>query len=301
MDNFTREDLNELFAIADQMDHIVKTRGTIDLCKDLLLTCLFYEPSTRTRCSFQSAMLRLGGKVVVIADAKAQSSVKKGETIQDTIRSLQCYSDVIAMRHPEKGSAAQAASAASVPILNGGDGPGAHPTQALLDAYTIYRHLGEVDGLTISLVGDLKYGRTTHSLAKLLTRFKNVKLNYVSPPSLAMPDYIMEYVSKHDGITQKEFQSLDDVLDTSDVIYMTRVQKERFPDPKDYEKVKNAFVLDLETCQKAKKGVKIMHPLPRITEITTDVDDFEGAIYFDEMRCGMLLRMALIAAVTGKA
>jgi len=299
--DISREDLDELFEVADQMDEIVQKQGTCDLCSDSVLTAIFYEPSTRTRCSFEAAFQRLGGKVVSIADARSQSSVKKGETIEDTIRCLQTYSDVIAMRHPQKGSAKQAASVADVPILNGGDGPGEHPTQALLDCYTIYRHCGEVDGKTITLVGDLKYGRTVHSLAVLLTRFKDVTINCVSPPSLAMPDEFLEFVGKFPGITIKEYTTLDTVLPSSDVVYMTRIQKERFPSVEDYEKVNGYFILCKKTIDDhGKKGMKIMHPLPRVNEIATDVDDLEEAVYFDEMRCGMLIRMALFCCVLGK-
>lgn len=298
--SFNRQDLNELFSVADEMDELVKSEGTTSLCQDSVIALLFYEPSTRTRCSFESAMLRMGGKVVVIADAKSQSSVKKGETIQDTICSLQSYADVIAMRHPQIGSAKKAASVASVPILNGGDGAAEHPTQALLDCYTIFTHCGQVDGLTISLVGDLKYGRTVHSLAKILCCFEGITLNYVAPPELSMPDEFMEYVSQFGGVAQNEYHNLEDVLGETDVLYMTRIQRERFQNVEDYEKVKDSFVLDTEHIQIAKPGMKVMHPLPRVNEISTNVDEYEGAIYFDQMRCGMILRMALIASVLGK-
>jgi len=278
------------------------------LLKGKILANLFYEPSTRTSSSFTAAMERLGGSVIPINEVK-YSSVSKGESLPDTIRTLECYADVIVLRHPETGSAAIAAKAARKPIINAGDGVGEHPTQALLDTFTIFEELGpsgalrtssgQVDGMTVTMLGDLKYGRTVHSLARLLSLFK-VKLNYVSPDILKMPKEVMDEVTKK-GILQKEFGRLEEVLPETDVLYVTRVQKERFEDPADYEKVKNSFVVDTEIMKAAKKEMIVMHPLPRVTEISMDFDDDPRAAYFRQMEYGLYVRMALLAMVLGKA
>ena len=305
---FSRADLEYVFGVAHEMRGMVERVGTFDLLKGKILANLFYEPSTRTSSSFTAAMERLGGSVIPINEVK-YSSVSKGESLPDTIRTLECYADVIVLRHPETGSAAIAAKAARKPIINAGDGVGEHPTQALLDTFTIFEELGplaalrtsagQVDGMTVTMLGDLKYGRTVHSLARLLSLFK-VKLNYVSPDILKMPKEVMDEVTKK-GILQKEFGRLEEVLPETDVLYVTRVQKERFEDPADYEKVKNSFVVDTEIMKTAKKEMIVMHPLPRVTEISMDFDDDPRAAYFRQMEYGLYVRMALLAMVLGKA
>jgi aspartate carbamoyltransferase catalytic subunit len=295
---FARTDLEYIFAVAEEMRTMVERVGTFDLLKGKILTNLFYEPSTRTASSFTSAMERLGGSVIPISEVK-YSSVSKGESLPDTIRTLECYSDVIVLRHPETGSAALAARYAHKPIINAGDGSGEHPTQALLDLFTIREELGRLEGLTVTMLGDLKYGRTVHSLSRLLTLF-GAKLNYVSPEILRMPQYIVEELGKF-NVQQNEYRELDPVLAETDVLYVTRVQKERFEDLNVYEQVKGAFVITPETLKKAKQQMIVMHPLPRVGEITMEVDDDPRAAYFRQMEYGLYVRMALLAMVLGKA
>ena len=297
---FKREDLEYVFGVAHEMRGMVERVGTFDLLKGKILANLFYEPSTRTSSSFTAAMERLGGSVIPINEVK-YSSVSKGESLPDTIRTLECYADVIVLRHPETGSAAIAAKAAHKPVINAGDGVGEHPTQALLDTFTIFEELsgGSVDGMTVTMLGDLKYGRTVHSLARLLSLFK-VKINYVSPEILRMPREVMDEVGGK-GIPQAEFSSLTEVLPETDVLYVTRVQKERFEDPADYEKVKGAYVIDPEIMKAAKQDMIVMHPLPRVGEISVDFDDDPRAAYFRQMEYGLYVRMALLAMVLGKA
>jgi len=297
---FKREDLEYVFGVAHEMRGMVERVGTFDLLKGKILANLFYEPSTRTSSSFTAAMERLGGSVIPINEVK-YSSVSKGESLPDTIRTLECYADVIVLRHPETGSAAIAAKAARKPVINAGDGVGEHPTQALLDTFTIFEELsgGNVDGMTVTMLGDLKYGRTVHSLARLLSLFK-VKINYVSPEILRIPKEVMDEVGAK-GILQAEFSSLTDVLPETDVLYVTRVQKERFEDPAEYEKVKGAYVIDPEIMQAAKQDMIVMHPLPRVGEISVDFDDDPRAAYFRQMEYGLYVRMALLAMVLGKA
>jgi len=295
---FKREDLEYVFGVAHEMRGMVERVGTFDLLKGKILANLFYEPSTRTSSSFTAAMERLGGSVIPINEVK-YSSVTKGETLTDTVRTLECYADVIVLRHPETGSAAIAAKAMKKPLINAGDGAGEHPTQALLDAFTIREELKQFDGLTVTMLGDLKYGRTVHSLARLLSLF-NVKLNYVSPDILKMPKEVMDEVSEK-GISQNEFSSLEKVLPETDVLYVTRVQKERFENADDYEKVKGAYVIDPAIMQAAKQKMIVMHPLPRVTEISMDFDDDPRAAYFRQMEYGLYVRMALLAMVLGKA
>ena len=295
---FNRNDIQYIFEVAHEMAGMVRRVGTFDLLKGKILTNLFYEPSTRTSSSFTSAMERLGGSVIPINEVR-YSSVSKGESLPDTIRTLECYADVIVLRHPEMGSAALAAQYARKPVINAGDGVGEHPTQALLDLFTISEELKRLDGLTITMVGDLKYGRTVHSLARLLTLF-DVKINYVSPDILRMPAEIMAEVADSDT-PQAEYRDLDPVLAESDVIYVTRVQKERFENPEEYEQVKGAYVINREIMSKAKEEMIVMHPLPRVTEISMDVDDDPRAAYFRQMEYGLYTRMALLAMVLGKA
>jgi aspartate carbamoyltransferase catalytic subunit len=297
---FKREDLEYIFGVAHEMRGMVERVGTFDLLKGKILANLFYEPSTRTSSSFTAAMERLGGSVIPINEVK-YSSVSKGESLPDTVRTLECYADVIVLRHPETGSAAIAAKAARKPVINAGDGVGEHPTQALLDTFTIFEELraGNVDSMTVTMLGDLKYGRTVHSLARLLSLF-NVKINYVSPDILRMPREVMDEVGAR-GIPQAEFSSLTEVLPETDVLYVTRVQKERFEDPADYEKVKGAYVIDPEIMKAAKQQMIVMHPLPRVGEISPDFDEDPRAAYFRQMEYGLYVRMALLAMVLGKA
>ena len=295
---FTRQDLDYIFGVAHEMQEMVARVGSFDLLKGKILANLFYEPSTRTSSSFTSAMERLGGSVIPINEVR-YSSVSKGESLPDTVRTLDCYADVIVLRHPEAGASALAAKYARKPVINAGDGVGEHPTQALLDLFTIVAELGVADGLTITMLGDLKYGRTVHSLARLLSLY-DVKLNYVSPEILKMPEEIMGEVSQQ-GISQAEYDSLEAVIGNTDVLYVTRVQKERFTDLSEYEVVKNAFVITADTLKEAKDEMIVMHPLPRVGEISMDVDDDPRAAYFRQMEYGLHVRMALLAMVLGKA
>jgi aspartate carbamoyltransferase len=297
---FKREDLEYIFGVAHEMRGMVERVGTFDLLKGKILANLFYEPSTRTSSSFTAAMERLGGSVIPINEVR-YSSVSKGESLPDTVRTLECYADVIVLRHPETGSAAIAARAARKPVINAGDGVGEHPTQALLDMFTIFEELrgGSVDGMTVTMLGDLKYGRTVHSLARLLSLF-NVRINYVSPDILRMPRDVMDEVGAK-GVPQAEFASLEKVLPETDVLYVTRVQKERFEDPAEYEKVKGAYVIDPEIMKAARQEMIVMHPLPRVGEISVDFDDDPRAAYFRQMEYGLYVRMALLAMVLGKA
>mmetsp|Transcript_22587 Transcript_22587/g.40043 ORF Transcript_22587/g.40043 Transcript_22587/m.40043 type:complete len:324 (-) Transcript_22587:168-1139(-) len=289
-----------LFKTADRCRAAVLGENGADLsllecCKHKILGLVFYEPSTRTNCSFAAAMLRLGGTYLNVNESS--SSVKKGETLQDTLRCLECYCDVLVLRHPEKGSVAGACSYLQKPILNAGDGAGEHPTQAMLDLYTILREQGnKIDGLVITMVGDLKFGRTTHSLAQLLAKY-NVTINYVTPPGLEMPDYVKEAVAQRGHASQNDYNELEAVLPGTDVLYVTRVQKERFPSVEEYEKVNGSFIITPATLENAKSTLTIMHPLPRVGEITEDVDSFPSAAYFRQMENGMYLRMALIGLV----
>jgi aspartate carbamoyltransferase len=295
---FGREDLEYIFAVSHEMHDMVDHIGTFDLLKGKILANLFYEPSTRTSSSFTAAMERLGGSVIPINEVK-YSSVSKGESLPDTVRTLECYADVIVIRHPEVGSAAIAAKAARKPVINAGDGIGEHPTQALLDAFTIREELGRIDGLTVTLLGDLKHGRTVHSLARLLSLYK-VKLNYVSPDILRMPPELIGEL-KAKKIEQMEHATLDGALPESDVLYVTRVQKERFSDEAVYDSVKGAYVIDPKVMKAAKERMIVMHPLPRVGEISPDFDEDPRAAYFRQMEYGLYVRMALLAMVLGKA
>ena len=298
VNQFDRDDLEYIFGVAKEMREMVTRVGTFDLLKGKILANLFYEPSTRTSSSFTSAMERLGGSVIPINEVR-YSSVSKGESLPDTVRTLECYADVIVIRHPESGSAALAAKYARKPIINAGDGIGEHPTQALLDLFTIVSELGKVDGLTVTMLGDLKYGRTVHSLARLLSQFI-VKINYVSPEILRMPPEIISEL-KDKGVSQSEYNTLDSVLPKTDVLYVTRVQKERFENQDEYESVKGAYVITPEVMQQAKDKMIVMHPLPRVGEISMDMDDDPRAAYFRQMEYGLFVRMALLAMVLGKA
>ncbi|KAI9349354.1 hypothetical protein BD770DRAFT_446122 [Pilaira anomala] len=292
---FDRSDLHLLFGVAHEMRNLVELYGSINLLQGRVMSTMFFEPSTRTSCSFESAMYRLGGKVVSVS--ATTSSVQKGETLGDTVRTLGCYSDLIVLRHPQPGSAQIAAKYSKVPIINAGDGIGEHPTQAFLDVFTIREELGTVNGLTITMVGDLKNGRTVHSLVKILAYYQ-VTINYVCPDSLAMPKDVMEEVEAA-GIKQNVYSSLDEVIGTTDVLYMTRVQKERFDTEEEYRRVKDSFILNNNVLSKAKSQMIVLHPLPRVNEIEPEVDFDQRAAYFRQMRYGLYVRMALLALVMG--
>ncbi|KAJ2005367.1 Carbamoyl-phosphate synthase [Coemansia thaxteri] len=298
---FSRDDLHLLFAVAHEMRAGVQRAGGVPLLAGRVMAAVFYEPSSRTASSFQAAMLRLGGHVFT-ADSET-SSVAKGETLEDSVRTFASYADVIALRHPQPGSVQGAARFANVPVINAGDGVGEHPSQAMLDAFTIREELGTVNGLTITLVGDLKHGRTVHSLARVLAQYRNVTLNYVSPPSLPMPDSVKRDVAlRAPHVEQREFCHLSDaVLAETDVLYVTRVQKERFADADEYERTRAAFVIDNSTMRKCKRNMIVMHPLPRVQEIAPEVDTDQRAAYFRQMQYGMFVRMALLALVLCKS
>lgn len=285
----SRKDAEVILKEAARMDKVLEKGGNEEL-KGKVLAALFYEPSTRTRLSFESAMVRLGGSVIS-AEGIQFSSLYKGETIEDTMNVVGQYADIIAMRHPDQGSADTAASVCPVPFINAGDGPGQHPTQALLDLYTIQKELGAIDDLHIALVGDLRYGRTVHSLSYLLGLFKNVRFTLIAPKELTMPEKVTSFY-KDKGITYAETDDIKAGLDC-DVIYMTRVQQERFKDPKEYERLKLKYVLQASML-KGKKGI-VMHPLPRVGEIATDVDSLKNAAYFRQVRNGVPIRMALLS------
>jgi aspartate carbamoyltransferase catalytic subunit len=295
---FDREKLAYVFGLADEMLHMVKQIGSADLLRGRVLANLFYEPSTRTSSSFMAAMQRLGGAVIPINEVR-YSSVTKGESLPDTVRTLECYADVIVLRHPEAGSAQIAADCAAKPVINAGDGTGEHPTQALLDLYTIQRELGKTEGLTVAMVGDLKYGRTVHSLTRLLSFF-DVRLQFVSPEVLRMPDELLDEVQAK-GVDAAEYEDVSEVIEQADVLYVTRVQRERFDDQELYEKVKNYYVITPELLRRAKSRMIVMHPLPRVSEISYEVDKDPRAAYFRQMENGMYIRMALLAAVLGRA
>ena len=293
---FTREALDHILDVAADMDRGLKEERSLKLLDGYVLGSLFFEPSTRTRLSFETAMHRLGGSVVGFAEA-GTSSVAKGESLNDTIRTVNEYVDVIAMRHPEIGSAKQAAEVSDVPVLNGGDGAGQHPTQALLDLYTIQSERGRVDGNTIALCGDLKNGRTVHAGVELYKHY-DCDLIFVAPDALKMPPEITEQL-REQGVEVKETPDLSVALTEADVLYMTRIQKERFDDPVEYERLKGSYVLMKGMVERTNPELTIMHPLPRINEIKSEVDELPGAAYFRQARNGVPVRMALLALVLG--
>jgi aspartate carbamoyltransferase catalytic subunit len=291
----SRADTEEILRVAAEMQKIRKA-GKSDLLKGKVLASLFYEPSTRTRLSFETAMLRLGGDVLT-AEGIQFSSLYKGETIEDTMEMVGQYADIIAMRHPEQGSADKAAAASNVPFINAGDGPGQHPTQALLDLFTINDELGKVDDLKIAMVGDLRFGRTVHSLSYLLGLYKNIRFTLIAPKELTMPEKVTSFL-KEKNISYTEHDDIAAGLDC-DIMYMTRVQQERFTDKSEYERLKLKYILTASHLKG--KNVKIMHPLPRVGEIATDVDELPNAVYFRQAGNGVPVRMALLAMLLKKA
>ncbi len=295
---FTREKLEELFEVTRNMELLEKTRlkvnHQVSTLQSKVMITLFYEPSTRTRLSFETAMLKLGGSVVSTENAGSFSSAAKGETLEDTIRVLTGYGDVIVIRHFEEGAAKRAAQVSGIPIINAGDGSGQHPTQSLLDLYTIQKELGRIDGLKIAAVGDLANGRTVRSLAYLITKFKDVHFYFVSPPNVKMKDDIKEYLSRQ-GVTFEESEDLKEVAKKVDVVYQTRIQRERFTNIEEYEKTKGIYIIDNEIMDVLPKSSIVMHPLPRLDEIRYEVDKDPRAAYFRQAHNGLYVRMALLS------
>ncbi len=298
---FDLELLDIIFNVADEMkkDLLNKPRRYSDVLKDKIMASLFYEPSTRTRFSFESAMARLGGSILTTENAKEFSSASKGESLNDSTSVMCGYADLIVMRHNEPGSAKMAADVSSVPVINAGDGSGQHPTQALLDLYTIKDSLSEISGLSIAMVGDLKYGRTVRSLSYLLTKYDNIKVFYVSPSVCKMDDDIKDYLTAN-NVEWVEEDSLDKVLPLVDCVYMTRIQKERFHNLKDYEHAAGKYILNMDKVQLMNEKSIIMHPLPRVDEISQEVDKDPRAQYFKQATNGLYVRMALLYLLLGK-
>lgn len=289
--DLTLEEIDDMIALAT--DIIENKQKYAHVCDGKKLATLFFEPSTRTRLSFEAAMYELGGNVLGFSSADS-TSASKGETVEDTVRMVSNYADIIAMRHPLEGAPRVATTRTLVPIINAGDGGHAHPTQTLADLLTIYREKGKLGDITIGLCGDLKFGRTVHSLIKAMCRYKNVKFVLIAPKELQVPDYIISDVLIPSGAEYVQVESLDDVMPTLDVLYMTRIQRERFFSEEEYLKHKDAYILDLKKLDNAKKDLTIMHPLPRVNEISTDVDDDPRAKYFEQALNGKYIRMALI-------
>ena len=289
------EEIDHLIEVAD--DIIENPEAYQEICRHKKLATLFFEPSTRTRLSFTAAMMELGGNVLGF-DQAASSSASKGESVSDTITMVSCYADIIAMRHPKEGAPFVAARRATVPIINGGDGGHFHPTQTLTDLLTIHRKKGSLDGLTIGLCGDLKFGRTVHSLIEAMIRYKDVRFVMISPVELDLPSYVKEMLDAA-GVEWKEVRSLEEAIPELDVLYMTRVQRERFFNEEDYIRLKDSFVLRRKMLDAAKDDMVVMHPLPRVNEISVDVDDDPRAAYFYQALMGKYIRMALILFLLG--
>lgn len=291
---FDRDVLSAIFEVARDMEKIEKKSPGSQILKGYLMATLFYEPSTRTRLSFESAMKRLGGEVLTTENAREFSSAAKGETLEDSIRTVEGYSDIIVMRHFESGAAKRAAATANIPIINAGDGPGQHPTQALLDVYTIEREIGKLDGIQVGLVGDLAYGRTVRSLAYLLAKYQNVKIYFVSPDVVKMKDDIKDYLTSQ-GVEWEESADLIEMASKCDVVYQTRIQKERFGERIDlYEAARGKYIVNQDVLNVMQKHAVVMHPLPRLDEITVDVDADPRAAYFRQAKNGLYIRMALL-------
>jgi len=293
IEDFSREEINYILNISHTMEPLA-AKGS-DMLKGKILANLFFEPSTRTRLSFEAAMLKLGGSTIGFAEAEI-ASVRKGENLADTVRTVENYADIIALRHPLEGAAKLAAEFSKVPILNAGSGAEEHPTQAFMDLYTLQKEKGKIDGLKIALVGDLRYGRTVHSLAYALSLY-NIELYLISPESLKMRHEVIRAIKSKISIT--EDTNLENIIPQIDVLYVTRIQKERFPDPAEFAKVKGIYRIDLKTLKDAKKDMIILHPLPRVDEIAAEVDSKPQARYFQQVWNGIVVRMALLALVLG--
>ncbi len=290
------EEINELIDIAND---IIKDRTRYqDVCRHKILATLFFEPSTRTRLSFESAMLSLGGSVLGFSSA-SNTSASKGESVSDTISVVSSYCDIIAMRHPKEGAPLVATRKSTVPLINAGDGGHNHPTQTLTDLLTIYREKGRLDNLTIGFCGDLKFGRTVHSLTKAMSRYKNIKFVFIAPPELKIPEYLKHDLLDAKNLDYKEAETIEEVIEDLDILYMTRVQKERFFNEQDYIRLKDTYILDLKKLEKSKSDLIVMHPLPRVNEIAIEVDDDPRAKYFDQVQNGRFMRMALILKMLG--
>lgn len=290
------EEIDELIDIAND---IIKDRTRYqDVCRHKILATLFFEPSTRTRLSFESAMLSLGGSVLGFSSA-SNTSASKGESVSDTISVVSSYCDIIAMRHPKEGAPLVATRKSTVPLINAGDGGHNHPTQTLTDLLTIYREKGRLDNLTIGFCGDLKFGRTVHSLTKAMSRYKNIKFVFIAPPELKIPEYLKHDLLDAKNLDYKEVETIEEVVEELDILYMTRVQKERFFNEQDYIRLKDTYILDLKKLEKSKSDLIVMHPLPRVTEIAIEVDDDPRAKYFDQVQNGRFMRMALILKMLG--
>ena len=285
------EEIDELIDIAND---IIKDRTRYqDVCRHKILATLFFEPSTRTRLSFESAMLSLGGSVLGFSSA-SNTSASKGESVSDTISVVSSYCDIIAMRHPKEGAPLVATRKSTVPLINAGDGGHNHPTQTLTDLLTIYREKGRLDNLTIGFCGDLKFGRTVHSLTKAMSRYKNIKFVFIAPPELKIPEYLKHDLLDDKNLDYKEAETIEEVIEDLDILYMTRVQKERFFNEQDYIRLKDTYILDLKKLEKSKSDLIVMHPLPRVNEIAIEVDDDPRAVYFKQVQYGVYIRMALI-------
>ncbi|MBF1101486.1 MAG: aspartate carbamoyltransferase [Solobacterium sp.] len=288
--DFSVEEIDKMIGVAE--DIMTNPDKYIDICKGKKLATLFFEPSTRTRLSFEAAMLELGGSVLGFSEASS-SSASKGESVSDTIRTVGCYADIIAMRHPKEGAPIVAARRTTVPIINGGDGGHHHPTQTLTDLLTITREKGRLNNLTVGLCGDLKFGRTVHSLIEAMLRYENVKFVLIAPPELRVPQYIIDMLEKA-GAAYKQVETMEAVMPELDILYMTRVQRERFFNEEDYIRLKDTYILNMDKLANAKKDMAILHPLPRVNEISVEVDDDPRAAYFRQALCGKYIRMALI-------
>jgi aspartate carbamoyltransferase catalytic subunit len=292
INDFTKEQQLRILDIAEEFEQ----NPTQRILEDFVVATLFFEPSTRTRLSFESAASRLGARVIGFSSS-ASSSVSKGESLKDTILTVSNYSDIIVMRHPKDGSARYASEVSPVPVINAGDGANQHPTQTLLDMYSIRKTQGTLDNLNIAFIGDLKYGRTVHSLSMALTQF-NTTFHLVSPPELKLPSYVKRHI-KDKNLTYHQYTDLMEVIPVADIIYMTRIQRERFSDPMEYEKVKNVYNLENSMLAGSKDNVKVLHPLPRINEISEDVDNNPKAYYFQQALNGVFVRQALLATILG--
>ena len=293
--DLTLDEIDYLISVAD--DIVANPETYQDICRHKKLATLFFEPSTRTRLSIEAAMLELGGSVLGFSSANS-SSAAKGESVSDTIRTVGCYADIIAMRHPKEGAPIVAAQRTTVPIINGGDGGHFHPTQTLTDLLTIKRRKGRLNNLVIGLCGDLQFGRTVHSLIEAMLRYENIEFVLISPEELRVPEYIKEKM-KEAGVKWREVTKLEDALSELDILYMTRVQRERFFNQEDYIRLKDSYILDLEKLKLAKSDLSILHPLPRVNEISVEVDDDPRADYFFQALCGKHIRMALILFLLG--
>ncbi len=294
--DLSKEEIDELILLAK--DIIARPEHYSEACKGKKIATLFYEASTRTRLSFEAAMLDLGGSVIGFSDA-ISSSVSKGESVRDTAKTCECFADIIAMRHPKEGAPFVAGQAVNIPVINAGDGGHNHPTQTLTDLLTISMEKNRLDNMTVGLCGDLKFGRTVHSLISALSRYKNIKFYLISPDELQVPEYIKSEIMEKNKLDYVEMSSLDEAIHELDILYMTRVQRERFFNEEDYLRLKDSYILSADKLEKAKPDMKVLHPLPRVNEIAVEIDDDPRAAYFRQVRYGKFIRMALIMKMLG--